>query len=413
MPTPLSPSIPKWDGQMKTLRNFLRIVEQLLRLAEISDDRQKLDWLISYVETDIADQWSSFPEFKTRPWNQFLDHLKIEYSELTSKEQGTMGQLRRLYREYSEISLLDEEQLMEFKWWFMYIAQKCLKPPTITRNQELIKLFVRSLDNSFQDALNARLSIQGTLKVDALGRSRMKDSYDLEHVIQKAVDLVSGKTIAWTLKHTPTIMSRNNKINPESRGQVSFSKEESVRKIEPNADVESLQQEINTLKTMYEIQEKTREKHEKSMQGALDSIRMLIQTQGQMQKEIGGLSNRYGSGPSQTGPPRPPRKCLYCFEPDYLFLFCLAKTEDKRKGLILVDKFTVRFANGKPIPTEHNMSIKDCVRKYLPSFIAVMMWGDPELETCSVWDQEPNTREIVISPQPIRQQVEVQSRSNG
>jgi len=68
----------------------------------------------------------------------------------------------------------------------------------------------------------------------------MEDPYDLEHVIQKAVDLVSGKTIAQALKHTPTIMSRNNKINPESRGQVSFSKEESVRKIEPNADVESL-----------------------------------------------------------------------------------------------------------------------------------------------------------------------------
>jgi len=46
----------------------------------------------------------------------------------------------------------------------------------------------------------------------------MEDPYDLEHVIQKVVDLVSGKTIACALKHTPTIMSRNNKINPESRG---------------------------------------------------------------------------------------------------------------------------------------------------------------------------------------------------
>ena len=138
----------------------------------------------------------------------------------------------------------------------MYIAQKCLKLPAITGNRELVELFVRLLDNSFQDALNAKLSVQGTLKVDALGRSRMEDPYDLEHVIQKVVDLVSGKTIARALKHTLMIMSRNNKINPESRGQVSFSKEESVRKIEPNADVESLQQEINTLKTMYEIQEK-------------------------------------------------------------------------------------------------------------------------------------------------------------
>ena len=158
----------------------------------------------------------------------------------------------------------------------MYIAQKCLKPPVITGNQELIKLFVRSLDNLFQDALNARLSMQGALKIAALERSHMEDFYNLKYIIQKAVDLVSGKTITWALKHILTIMSRNNKINPESRGQVSFLKEESVRKIEPNIDIESLQQEINILKTMYEIQEKTRERHEKSIQGTLDSIHMLI-----------------------------------------------------------------------------------------------------------------------------------------
>ena len=113
------------------------------------------------------------------------------------------------------------------------------------------------------------------------------------------------------------------------------------------------------------------------------------------------------------GPPRPPRKCFYCFKPDHLFLFCPSKTEDKKKGLILVDKFTVRFANREPILTEHNMSIKDCARKYLPSSIAVMMWGDPELDTCSVWDQEPDTGGIVVSSQPTRRHLEIQSRTSG
>jgi len=249
--------------------------------------------------------------------------------------------------------------------------------------------------------------MQDALKINVLERSHIEDPYNLKHIIQKAVDLVSKKTITWALKHILTIMSRNNKINPELREQVSFLKEESVRKIEPNTDIESLQQEINTLKTMYEIQEKTRERHEKSMQGTLDSIHMLIQIQGQMQKEMGDPSNRYGSGPLQTGPLRSPRKCFYCFEPDHFFFFCSAKTEDKRKGLILVDKFTVRFANRKSIPTEHNMSIKDCIRKYLLSSIAVMMWGDLELETCSVWNQEPNTGGIVILPQPVRWQPEI------
>ena len=40
---PLSPSTPKWDGQLRMLRNFLRIMEQLFRTAEIIDDQKKLD----------------------------------------------------------------------------------------------------------------------------------------------------------------------------------------------------------------------------------------------------------------------------------------------------------------------------------------------------------------------------------
>jgi len=100
MPTPLSPSIPKWDGQSKTLRNFLRIVEQLFRVMEITDDRQKLNWLTSYADADIADLWLSFSEYEAGSWTSFLERLKIKYLELTSKEQGTMEQLRKLCREY-------------------------------------------------------------------------------------------------------------------------------------------------------------------------------------------------------------------------------------------------------------------------------------------------------------------------
>jgi len=43
MPMPLSPSAPKWNGQSRTLRNFLRIMEQLFRTAEITEDQKKLD----------------------------------------------------------------------------------------------------------------------------------------------------------------------------------------------------------------------------------------------------------------------------------------------------------------------------------------------------------------------------------
>ena len=65
----------------------------------------------------------------------------------------------------------------------MFIAQKCLKSLAVIENRELMKLFVKSLDTTFQDASNSRLSLQETLKVDGQGRSQVEDLYTLEHVV--------------------------------------------------------------------------------------------------------------------------------------------------------------------------------------------------------------------------------------
>jgi len=64
--------------------------------------------------------------------------------------------------------------------------------PAITENRKLVELFVGSLDITFQKILNLRLK---EVKINKFEKSRIEDSYDLEHIIQKAVELVSRKTI--------------------------------------------------------------------------------------------------------------------------------------------------------------------------------------------------------------------------
>ena len=122
MPMLLSLSTPKWDGQSRTLRNFLRIIEQLFRTAEITEDQKKLDWITGYVDADIHDQWTSFEEYKAGSWNWFLERLKTGYPELTTEEQGSMNHLRKLCRENAGINLLEKERLISFKRRFVYIA---------------------------------------------------------------------------------------------------------------------------------------------------------------------------------------------------------------------------------------------------------------------------------------------------
>jgi len=62
--------------------------------------------------------------------------------------------------------------------------------------------------------------------------------------------------IARALKHTLVILSRNGKVDLDTREPVYYSKEESVRKVEMHSDMKVLQQDINVLKTLYEKQKR-------------------------------------------------------------------------------------------------------------------------------------------------------------
>jgi len=59
--------------------------------------------------------------------------------------------------------------------------------------------------------------------------------------------------------------------------------------------------------------------------------------------------------------------------------------------LILVDGFTVRFANGELIPTDPNLSIRECVKKHLLSSVAVMLMNNPDPDLAEFLDREPDT----------------------
>ena len=107
-----------------------------------------------------------------------------------------MDQLRKLTYEYQKILLLEEDYFLAFKRHFIYIAQKYLKPPTIIENKKLVKLFVKSLGTIFQNTLNLRLSLLKEVNIDKFRKSKVEDLYNLEYIIQKIVELVSGKTIA-------------------------------------------------------------------------------------------------------------------------------------------------------------------------------------------------------------------------
>jgi len=87
----------------------------------------------------------------------------------------------------------------------------------------------------------------------------MEDPYNLEHVVEKAIELVSGKTLARTMQHGVAPVGRVRKIDPDLRASVPFTRAEATRKVELPPDIKSLQMDMNVLKTMYKKQEKEHE----------------------------------------------------------------------------------------------------------------------------------------------------------
>ena len=105
-----------------------------------------------------------------------------------------------------------------------------------------------------------------------MGRSRIEDLYNLEYVVEKTVELASGKTIARAMQHGTAPVERVGKIDPDLRASVPFTRAEATQKVKLPPDIKSLQMDMNVLKTMYEKQEKDCERHEKTIQSLVESM---------------------------------------------------------------------------------------------------------------------------------------------
>jgi len=77
-------------------------------------------------------------------------------------------------------------------------------------------------------------------------------------------------------QHSVIPGSSAGKLDPNSRASMLFTKQEAMRKVELFSDLESLQIDMNILRTMYKKQEKKQEKNKKHIQSLIESIYILV-----------------------------------------------------------------------------------------------------------------------------------------
>jgi hypothetical protein len=336
MPRPLSNEAPRWDGRdADGLREFIYQLERLFETCKINDDKDKLKWAVSYLNSQTRIEWMGFPEFSDpqATWAGFLERLKKEYPELVTSEQGSVRALNRICDQYRPISLGSEDQLLAFKRRFTIEANKCLKDPPIISNRELVDKFIQTLDDDFRNLLDQRLALVGGSRTDARGQPinandlREEDPYDWTTVADTAVKLVSGKTLHRSLG------ARGSQpgVNPSS----SIGAGQPITKKELFAITEgisnTLAQELAAIKDTIGVQEKNFKAYIDSIKGSTSNSRGPVQSTGNTQ-----YMNR--------------QNCFYCGKEGHGWAFCPSKDEDIQAGRIYIDGNRAYFADKTPIP---------------------------------------------------------------
>lgn len=202
MPRMLSNEAPHWDGRGETLRKYIWQVEKLLATCGITESKEMLDWLLTYVDLDVREEWIEFQEAKDGEYEKFKERLRKEFPETISSERGSVRKIKTICKEYAGIEQNEEGELLSFKRKFLAEANKCLREPAVISNRELVELFSSTLSRDFQRALDARLSINGktrnVLKPEDL---REEDPYDIEEIVNQAIAIASGKTLVRSLQY--------------------------------------------------------------------------------------------------------------------------------------------------------------------------------------------------------------------
>ncbi|KAF5345256.1 hypothetical protein D9756_011427 [Leucocoprinus leucothites] len=333
MPRMLSNEAPAWDGKGNSLRQYIWHVERLLSFCKITDPKEKIDWLITYLPSpEHREEWLGFASIAGDDYEAFKAKIHEEYPETVSYEQGSVKRLRAICQEYKGTTMDDEGRLLAFKRRFITEATKCLKVPPLVSNRELVEMFTSALDPDFQRALNNKLSLQGKTRTVIEQKELCdEDPYDYQEVIKEAVTLVSGKTLLRS-QNSERVILRSDVATSL------FPKHEEVtlnRKVEDK--LEALNGEVANIKDSIQIQH--------------DNIKSLIKEFAQQVSKTSNQSSYSRTAQSQSQPNG--NQCKYCGGDDHYLRACPDKEKDLANGRIKWDRDNryLCFPDGVSIPS--------------------------------------------------------------
>jgi hypothetical protein len=117
------------------LLEFVEQVRQIIRLAGITDEKEKKDQFLSYLDWKRKKAWKVLATYSAGTFEEFLKEIYKSYPEIDDQEVGTLEALYKLCKLNQGIQVSEEGKLRRFGILFKEQYQKLIQAPSqITNN---------------------------------------------------------------------------------------------------------------------------------------------------------------------------------------------------------------------------------------------------------------------------------------
>ncbi|KAJ6553133.1 hypothetical protein B0H19DRAFT_1295764 [Mycena capillaripes] len=214
VPRPWESNVPKFTTEDKDdLRDFMEQVDDIIALAQVTDDGEKKKLLTSYLPLKKREAWRELAEYAAgTSYTDFKKAILKVYPEVKEDLDGTLGKLEGLCAENRNIRRTEEGKLTRFGMRFRALVKKLTKAPAIILNKEACRRYLDALERGFAESLRMAINTRNLIKEDlrqagvnppAAGQNavdhRKEDPILFEELIKMAERLAStgGTEVTW------------------------------------------------------------------------------------------------------------------------------------------------------------------------------------------------------------------------
>ncbi|KAJ7017453.1 hypothetical protein C8F04DRAFT_1279443 [Mycena alexandri] len=358
VPRPWESNVPKFTTEDKDdLRDFIEQVDDIIALAQITDEQDKKKLLTSYLPARKRETWRELPEYATGvSYTDFKKAVLKVYPEVQEDLDGTLEDLEKLCAENRNIRRTEEGKLTRFGMRFRALVKKLSKAPAIILNKEACRRYLDALERGFAESLKMAINTRNLIKADLqpAGQQaavpntvdhRKEDPIQLDELVKMAERLAntSGTEATW---------------GDDSGAEVKRSDRFPTVKIERrDAQFEELGGEVSSLRdALTVVQKQSRAAHEELMK-AVQNMKNSPSTRedNENRDSARGTANTYSSdrqfsrGYGQNGGTTR-NQCYYCDGEDHYSRECSVKAGHIHKGWVVVEDGQQKLADGNYIP---------------------------------------------------------------